>query len=56
VLDALLSEAFVPSGNIEPTVGVLLVSNDPRLTDDEMRTMSAQTEGRIRFYILKKAN
>jgi hypothetical protein len=56
VLDALLSEAFVRSGDIEPTVGVLLVSNDPHLTDDGIRTMSAQTEGRIRFYILEKAN
>ena len=56
VLDPLLSEALVPSGNIEPTVGVLLVSNDPRLTDDEMRAMSVQTEGKIRFYSLKRAN
>ena len=56
VLDAVLSEAFVPSGNIEPTVGVLLVSDNPRLTDDEMRDKSGETGGRIRFYILKKAN
>ena len=55
-LNALLSEALVPSGNSEPTVGILLVSNGARLTDDEMRAMSARTEGKVRFYSLKRAN
>jgi hypothetical protein len=56
VLDALLSEAFVPTGISSPTVGVLLVSRDPQLTRDQMRQMSVRRNDRVRFYILKRAS
>jgi hypothetical protein len=54
-LDALLDEAFVPTGSILPTAGVLLASIDPPLTPAQMRQVSIESGGKIRFYYLKRA-
>jgi hypothetical protein len=51
-LDALLAEAFVPTGTNSTTAGVLLASVRPPLTEAQMRQASSESGGKIRFYCL----
>jgi len=54
-LDALLDEVFVPTGTSLPTAGVLLASIDRPLAPAQMRQVSIESGGKIRFYYLKRA-
>jgi hypothetical protein len=54
ILNAILSEALLPASEASPTVAVLLAAQNPKLTRDEMRQLTARTSGKIRFYELQQ--